>query len=66
MGGDHEPQLLGVGLHDHINAVGCERLVEPADAVGCDRFVPVGAVVLDRAEQRAVFVRAMAGGFEVG
>jgi hypothetical protein len=48
MGANLEPQLRGIPSHQLIDRVGRDRLVEAA-----------GAVVLARAEQRAVFVLAV-------
>jgi len=48
------PQLPAVAPHRPVHHVGVERLVELS-----------GAVVADRPEQRAVLVRAVAGGLEV-
>ena len=54
VGADLEAEESRIGPHEPVNPVGCERGIEPASGV-----------VLDRAEQGAVQILAVASGFEV-
>jgi hypothetical protein len=54
MGADFEAEIPGIFLHQLLDHVRRERPVELA-----------GAVVADRAEQRAIVVRAVPGGLDV-
>jgi hypothetical protein len=54
MGADLATELRRVGPHQPIDTIGGDRHVEPA-----------GGVVLDRPEQRTVFIGAVPGGLKV-
>ena len=63
IGGGRRPQRMGAYLEAEIGRVTAHDLV---DGVGRDGlFEAAGAVVLERAEQRAVLVLAVPGGLEV-
>ena len=62
VGGGGRTQRMRANLETELRRVDAHQLI---DAVRRDRVIELaGAVVADRPEQRAVFIRAVAGGLE--